>query len=194
MNKSEFGNREMTPQEKEEHRSLQVKVHYCELIQHEIQKLNEDQLFKILVLIKNTIDANETPIHIQHKNKSLFPIELSTKGEIVSSELLAEAEWVKKELVSWGLTGGYGIFSMQGYWSGSSARHISMYVCFCVSHVVDGMIEVRRTYDDEKAGGYTYILTIACVGSDHRKKNSFYDRLSLNTALNDMIEIYNKHE
>ena len=184
----------MPPEPSEKIRLLRAKEAYHELIQQELQKLTEEQLFKILVLIKNTVDANETPIHIQHKNKSLFPIELSTKGEIVSSELLAEAEWVKKELVSWGLTGGYGIFSMQGYWSGSSARHISMYVCFCVSHVVDGMIEVRRTYDDGKAGGYTYILTIACVGSDHRKKNSFYDRRSLNTALNNMIETYKKHE
>jgi hypothetical protein len=177
--------REMTPQEKEEYRSLQVKVHYCELIQYEIQKLNNEQLYKMLVLIKNTIDQNAEQKHIP-KNEALFDTRLLDKtAELLPSRSVREAsDEVRLMVATMGLTKGYGLFMMTGF--STEGDGVSNYICFCIPDRVDCMVEVYHG-DKNNAG---YVLSHREVGMTIAKAQIFYGTDTLTEAVETIKKTY----
>lgn len=106
-----------------------MKSHYIAIIGAELPKLTEDQLYKVLVLVKNTTDEQRTPARLFPKNKALY----SGRGEgiLLGDHETHEVEVVKKMVAELGMTGGYGIFRVDG--SATDERHDAAgFICFCI--------------------------------------------------------------
>ena len=181
-------------QASEKSRGQLAKGAYCELIQYELQKLTEDQLFKTLVLIKNTTDENSAKLEVRKptKNYSLFPIDRSTNGEIVEHTIRDESASIKAELISYDFTYGYGVFDMPGYSSLYSIKDISLYICFCIPNVLDAMIEVGSGHTNNK--DFYYIISYRLVGENKITSNTFRDRMVLSWALKNLNKQYNNKD
>lgn len=181
----------MTPKETEENRSQQVKCHYASLIQHELQKLTEDQLFKVLVLVKNTTDEMTEPKPVRSpkpsRNRALFDPTIKTEEPYTKSE---SSVVLKKLLMEKNLNGGYGIISMFGKASDTKYFTVSEYICFCLLDKVDMMVEVATSYT---SGQNIFILSVVAVGEQEGiNMATFYNLDMLTEALNNIVKQYKK--
>jgi hypothetical protein len=138
-----------------------MKQNYIDLIQSELPKLSDDQLWKVLVLVKNTTSEDvkvEKPKAVPrkapiHKNEPLFtgvgvPMEDTLIGQRVGRE-----GSVRSEIANAGFTGGYGIFEVAG--RASSGTGTSVYICFCEPGKFDGMVEIAANSRDYNIANMT---------------------------------------
>lgn len=166
--------------------SLQIKCHYCSLIQYELQKLTEEQLYEVFVLVKNTT-SNGVKLVPAPTNQTLFnptikvgaPPELSPTHE--SSKIL------KKWLLDKNLTGGYGIVSTFG--RASAGISISEYICFCVPFYVDFMVE---NVSPQHPNVDVFILTTRRVGVEVKSSKAFFNIYTLSLEIDNIVKQYNK--
>lgn len=166
--------------------SLQIKCHYYSLIQYELQKLTEEQLYKVFVLVKNTtsdvvksVPAPTNQILLDPTIKANVPPEWSSTHE--SSKIL------KKWLLDKNLTGGYGIFSMFG--RSSAGISISEYICFCVPFYVDFMVE---NVSPQHPAVDVFILTTRHVGVGVKSSKAFFNIYTLSLEIDNIVKQYNK--
>lgn len=163
-----------------------MKQEYIRIITSELEKLNEDQLYKVLVLVKNTTSANANVSKEQHPspNRSLIKVKAITDRLLLPASIKA-TDNVKKTLKKLGLTGGYGIFSVVGNDSDMTGR-ISSYVCFCIPDKVDGMIEIREI----SRNTITYIVSVRPVGSELISQVNVSDTEQVVRALESVVKKY----
>ena len=176
----------MTPQEIEDERSRQVKCHYASLISHELNRLSEEQLFKVLVLVKNTTDEAQRRAPKPSRNRSLFDGARISNSQDVSERVKESANFVKRILTEKGLTNGYGIISMFGKSTRPFNSSSSVFVCFCVPDEIDMMVEVSPT-----SGDNIFILSVAPVGLTP-DQTTFYNLQTLEIALDNIVKKYKK--
>ena len=183
----------MTPQEIEEERSRQVKCHYASLINYELHRLTEEQLFKTFVLIKNTTDELTKPKPVRapkpSRNRVLFDPAVKMNVDDAGHATKEASTALKNLLVEKNLNEGYGIISMFGQSSGLSYVSISEYICFCIPDKVDLMVEVSPS---SHSGRTLYRLSIAVVGEEGRNLVTFYNLDMLAEALNNIVKQYKK--
>jgi hypothetical protein len=163
---------------------------YIQLITAELPLLNEDQLFKVLVLVKNTVDENKTDRPLVSKNRSLFDPEMLTILPILNEDQDI-ANMVKAKLLELGFDGGYGIIQSGG--KQTNKRGNAIYICFCVPNKIDAMIEICRMSE----GGYSYTLSVKEIGLDNSSVAHFYSMNnsvnSLTSALKGLAKTYNNN-
>jgi len=181
----------LTPQQEEEERSKQVKCHYASLIQYELQKLTEDQLFKVLVLVKNTVDEIDKQKSVRSKrpsrNRALFDPTKKLNVDDAGINTRFVGNQIKKILVEKNLNGGYGIISMFGQTSNIEHVAISEYICFCIPDKADLMIEVRPS---ENQGKNHIVLSVAEVSQVERNVTTFYSLETLTQAIDNIVKKY----
>jgi hypothetical protein len=183
----------MTTQQIEEERSRQVKCHYVSLINYELHRLTEEQLFKVFVLVKNTADELAKPKPVRapkpSRNRALFDPKVKLNigtAEVPPNE---DSDALRKILVEKNLNEGYGIISMLGQATGLNYVVISEYICFCIPDKVDLMVEVSLS---SQSGRNIFRLSIAVVGEEGRNVATFYNLEMLTEALNNIVKQYKK--
>ena len=149
-----------------------------------MNKLDEDQLYKILVLIKNTIDEKKEGELIPRfpKNKALYSG--NNRSGVLGDREESEAETVRRILGSCGLVGGYGIFRVVGE-STNSSSDLSSFVCFCVPNKIDAMVEISLEKDH-----FVYTLTVKDIDKTKANVTRIHNRAVLITALENIKDKY----
>jgi hypothetical protein len=168
-----------------------MKSNYIAIITAELQKLSEDQLYKVLVLVKNTTDEQKVPEPKRFpNNKALF----TDVGLAVELNYLEKSESVaiRKMIADAGLTGGYGIISMAA--PSTVTKDLASFICFCIPDKIDMMIEVCQVRQDSlRTGHFIYVLTVKDVSNDKVEERNvirFHNRKDLTTALENVVKTY----
>lgn len=169
-----------------------MKFNYIEIISSELPKLSEDQLFKVLVLVKETTlaarpEPTRAPRPIPLKNVPLVDDGRLIKTINLGDRAEAEAKIVQGIVKNLGLTGGYGIFTSTEK-SSKDVTAASKFVYFCVPDRMDASIEIFTRIDGE----FGYILTTREVGATDNEKNSttLFTKEVLTAALNKIVKQY----
>lgn len=189
-----------TPQQKEDERSRQVKCHYASLIQYELQKLNEDQLFKVLVLVKNTVDSLKSQPEVStqrkpSKNRSLLNPDLiiPDKDNRITKDLTDEREEVTANIYKLGFMFGYGIHGAYGQSVGNRTK-VSAYILFCIPNQADFSVEIQQRTDLEGKGKFYYQFTIRDLTEEKEFVSSevYFSQGTLSAALGKAKNKYSK--
>jgi len=171
---------------------LTMKSNYINIITADLGKLTEDQLYKVLVLVKNTVeDSKNTVEPVMAKptlNRALFCGEPTDDTFLNFSVKLARKEILAK-LFNLGFTGGYGILSFSAACSDKSSPEVSSYICFCEPNIFDCMIE---TFEVTDSSTIRHKLTIKRVGSVEINVNIFNIKDVLFTALENLKKLNTK--
>ena len=175
---------------------------YFQIINHELIHLTQEQLYKVLVLVKNTIEQAECDKKLVeafspgekredvveppkfYKNKCLFPEDPSViaTSNNVSLEMEETAGAIQQLIYTRGLIGGHGILSMNGYRLGEPA---GKFICFCIEDSVDMMVEIREGMN---RAYFTYYLTIRRIHDGKKHVTDLYSFPALCSAIDNVIK------
>jgi hypothetical protein len=182
-----------------------MKSNYIEIINTELPKLTEDQLYKLLVLIKNTTTQ------LPYENRVLFskdnvlfkpnePLEADAwSPEIVErtkKNLEAESILLRTKLVDMSFNDCYGVFNVVGRPTFKHAvSGLSVYVMFCKLNEFDGAVEMFEL-ETERETLIGYQLSIHVIGHEpfDVSVKIFYNRDDLYNALDVIAKEMNKYE
>ena len=160
-----------------------MKQEYIRIITAELGKLDEDQLYKVLVLTKNTSESNARKG--PSKNRSLLNNIAVVSDKLLLPASIAATDNLKKILQQLGLTQGYGIISVVGKNSDNSGR-LSSYVCFCIPDKADGLVEIKEV----SRGEITYHLSYKDVGATAVSSMNLHGSEQLVQALESVVKKY----
>jgi hypothetical protein len=160
-----------------------MKSNYIAIITAELQKLTEDQLYKVLVLVKNATDEQKIPTPRRFpNNKALFSGK--NAGVFLGDEEAHEVGVIKKMVADLGMTGGYGIICVTD--SSTDGRNdASGFIGFCIPDKMDAMIEVYKENHH-----FVYKLSVRPVGQEECNRVKFFGRTELSSALTNLTKTY----
>jgi hypothetical protein len=185
-----------------------MKSNYIQIIESELPKLTEDQLYKILVLIKNTIGDVKRPSWI---NRPLYPeggikvidnnsFSIWTPESIIETEkhIVQEGAEIREKLFVLQFYDCYGIFGTLGKSTvKETVGDISNFIMFAKENEFDGCIEIYKTVVNPTETCTRYAISIRTVSNDKYNgtigKHEWTNRLGLYKHLESMAKVI-KHK
>lgn len=169
-----------------------MKENYINIIISELDKLTEEQLYKVLVLVKNTAESEANKICSYTDPVKPSKNKMLTGGGFIitgaENPYKKESKAIKDILLNLNFTGGYGIMEMvESSDINKESNQLSTSIYFCVPDVMDCKIEISSTIHSPY-----YVLMIQMCKTQKKNAITAYNLVTLEQALENIAQITKK--